>query len=103
MKVVKVLITVLIIAAIVAVGVLIYSSCAGQHIIQKIDKSEPDKITAPLEVATETHIYLASKVVLNGDKSVTMTGWYERVDKKWVKHEGIITLPVILRPRINKR
>lgn len=103
MKIVKILMTLLIIAAIIAVGALVYSSCAGQHIIQRIDKSEPDKAVAPFEVATESHIYLVERATLNDDKSVTITNWYNRENKKWVKYDGSITLPPLLKPRINKR
>lgn len=103
MKIVKPLISIMILVAIVAVGVLVFKACSGVGCVQRIDKTEPDKIEVPYEVATQSHIYLASKATLNDDKTVTMITWYERVDGKWVQRDGSITLPAVMRPRINKR
>src|SRR4030042_5900592 len=103
MKTVKTLIAILIIVAIILIGLLVYQTCSGHGLIQRIDKMEPEKTVAPFEVATQSHIYYAVLATLSTDKSVTMKGWDERVDGKWVKHDDSITLPKLLRPRISKR
>lgn len=103
MKYLSLIIQILVVVALIAVGVLIYSTCAGTAIIQTIDKTMPDASVAPFEVATITKLYKARFAVLNEDKSVTMTNWYEKDGKKWVPREGSITLPPVLRPRISRR
>ena len=103
MKMLSLVIKILILVALIAVGFLIYVTCAGTPLIQKIDKSLPDSAAAPFEIPTKTKVYLAQKAILNEDESVTMHGWYERDSDKWVLHEGSVTLPKVLRPYINKR
>ncbi len=103
MKYVSTVIMVLLLVVVIAVGALVYSTCSGAAIITMIDKTLPSVTEAPFEVATITKIFQARRAVLNEDKSVTMTGWYERDGKKWVLREGSITLPPVLRPRISKR
>lgn len=93
----------LVIAIILAVVIVIYQTCAGTAIIQRIDKTIPDAVAAPYEVATITHIYQAQKATMNDDKSVTMMGWYENIGGQWVYNKDSITLPPKLRPRINRR
>ena len=102
-KVLSLVIKILILVAIIAVGVLIYSTCAGSPLIQRIDKTKPDESTAPYTVATQTKLYMAERATLNDDSSVTMSGWYEKDGSQWIFHEKEITLPPLLRPRIGKR
>ena len=63
----------------------------------------PESSVAPYEVSTRTRIYYASKAVANTDNSVTMYGWYENLNGKWVLHDKEITLPKVLKPNIGKR
>lgn len=102
-NVIGLVIKIMLLVILVMGGVFVYSTCSGQGCIQKIDKTMPDVSAAPLEVATDTHIYYATKATLNEDKSVTMSNWYEKLDDKWALHEKSITLPPVLHPRINKR
>ena len=103
MKVVGNLIKILLVIALLGLVVIIYQTCAGNDIIQRIDKTEPSQQAAIFEVPTKTRTYLAQKAVLNSDNSVTMINWYEKDGGKWVYHEGSITLPSMLRPRVQKR
>lgn len=96
------LIKVLIIVAIIAVGIIIYQTCAGSPIVQRIDQMVPDIEKVPFEVITRTKVYYAASAI--EDKgAVIMSGWYEKIDGKWVYHTEEITLPPILRPQIIKR
>ncbi len=103
MKYISTAIMVLLLVAVIAVGALVYNTCSGAGIITTIDKTLPSVTEAPFEVATITKIFQARRAVMNEDKSVTMTSWYERDGKKWVLREGSIILPPVLRPRISKR
>lgn len=103
MRVIKIFIGIMVLVILVAVVVIGYSTCAGGNVIQRIDKSEPDKSVAPYKVATKTKTYLAEYAQLNDDKSVTMSGWYQRESDKWVRHEEPITLPPVLHPVILQR
>jgi len=102
-KYISAAIKILVLVALIAVGVMVYSTCAGSPLIAKIDRTLPDVSAAPFEVATVTRIYQVKRAVMNEDKSVTMTGWYEKDGGKWVYHEGSITLPPVFRPRISRR
>lgn len=102
-QVLSLLIKVLVLVAIIGVGVIIYQTCSGLPLIQKIDKTLPVVSEAPLEISTMTKNYMAQRAILNDEGSVTMYGWYDRVDGEWVFHEEKITLPKVLRPRIIKR
>ena len=94
---------IVLLVAVIAIGIMVYSTCAGGSIIQRIDKTKPEVIAVPFEVSTATKTYLTPRAVLNDDKSVTMYGWYERDGGKWVYHDKSITLPSVLKPRIGKR
>lgn len=102
-RILSLVIKLLVLVAIVAIGVIIYQTCAGTPLIQRIDKTVPDKMVAPFEVPTVTKSYLAQEAALNDDGSVTMSGWYERDGDRWVLHEEVVTLPPVLRPRVNRR
>lgn len=103
MKKLGLIIKILILIAVIAVGILVYQMCSGNPLIQKIDKTLPDKTIAPCEVSTQTHIYCANNAILNDDGSVTMFDWWEKIGDVWVAHNGSITLPPKLHPRINRR
>lgn len=103
MKILKLIITLLILAALIGVGVLIYTTCSGTPLIQRIDKTLPDDTVAPFQVFTETHLYYARDAIQNADGSVTMSGWYEQNNGRWVLREGSTTIPKVLHPRINRR
>ena len=103
MRHLSLIIKILILVAIIMIGVLIFITCSGQPIIQKIDKTLPDDIMAPYEVTTRTHLYYATGATENDDGSVTMSEWYERIDDKWVLHNGEETLPPLLRPEVRRR
>jgi len=103
MKHLSLIIKILVLVAVIMFGVLIYITCSGQPLVQKIDKTLPDDIQAPYEVTTRTHLYYAAEAVENDDSSVTMSGWYERINEKWVLHEGEETLPPLLRPEVKRR
>lgn len=102
-KTLGIIIRLLIIVAIIGFGFFIYQACAGTPIVQKIDKTLPDVSAAPYDVATVTRTYKAVRAVANDDGSVTMTGWYEQIDGKWVYNDRSITLLPVLRPYILKR
>jgi len=93
----------LVIVAIIGVGIVVYSTCAGSPLIQSIDKTLPAVETAPFEVPTVTRTYIAQRATANDDGSVTMRNWYQRENKKWVYYEGAITLPSVVKPRIRQR
>lgn len=97
------IIKILILVALIAIGLLIYSTCAGSPLIQRIDKTLPDAATAPFEVSTITKIYYAQQAYQNEDNSVTMLRWYERQEKKWVYQTESFTIPPVLKPRIGNR
>ena len=102
-RILSLLIKILAIVAVVGIGVFVYQTCAGTPIIQRIDKMPPEKTVAPFEVSTQTHIYYCSRAFANNDGSVTMYGWYEQLNGKWVLHDKEITLPKVLRPNIGRR
>jgi hypothetical protein len=98
-----IVIKLMLVVALIAIGLVVYQTCAGSPLIQRIDKTLPDVAAAPLEVATQTHIYYAEKATLNDDGSVTMVNWYEKLNNRWKQHMGMITLPPTLRPRASRR
>lgn len=102
-QILSILIKILVLVAIVGAGIIIYQSCAGAPLIQKIDKSMPSVTEAPLRVATQTKTYLAERAILTPGRAVTMFNWYEKDGEEWVFHKGRITLPSGWRPRISKR
>jgi len=102
-KVLGRVITVLILIALIGIGALIYQTCAGTQLIQRIDKTLPDSAAAPFEITTMTRIYMARVATKNEDGSVRLTGWYVKDGKKWIYHEETITLPPLLHPVISKR
>lgn len=97
------IIKILILCAIIALGVVVYTTCAGTPFIQKIDKTIPDPAIASFEVSTVTKIYYAQQVYENDDNSVTMLRWYERLDDEWIYHNESYKIPPVLKPRINSR
>lgn len=101
--IISLIIKILLLVAVIATGVFVYQTCAGTPIVQKIDKTLPDKVTAPFEVQTMSKIYLSRSADLNEDGSVTMKDWYERDGVEWVLHQGAIVLPKLLRPKISER
>lgn len=103
MKLVKPLMIILAIVVVLALIIIAISNCSGCNCVQRIDKTLPDNITVPYEVATRTHVYPATKATKNDDGSVTMWGWYEKIDNKWSRREGPDTLLPVLRPRISRR
>lgn len=102
-NILSLIIKLLFIVGIIAVGVIIYNTCAGGSVIERIDKSLPDKSIAPYDVTTHTMVYKAKYAVANDDGTVTMTGWYTREKNKWIYHPESFTLPKVLKPRISKR
>lgn len=101
MQAVKLAISVLLLLALIGIGVLVYTTCTGSPLVQKIDKTKPDT-TYLHEVATHTHIYYVKRVSSNEDGSISIAGWYEQTKDGWVFHEDEITLPPVLHPRIMK-
>lgn len=101
MKALSLLIKILILIAIIGVIVIVYTTCSGAPLVQRIDKTKPDT-TYLREIATATHTYYAGQAVANDDGTVSMSSWYERMSGKWVYHEGGIKLIKDLRPRIVK-
>ncbi len=93
----------LVLIAIVGVGILVYQTCSGSPLLQKIARTLPDKAAAPFEVSTVIKIYEAVQAVSNADGSVTMSGWYDKVGGKWLYHSEKITLLPVLKPKVNKR
>ena len=85
------LIKVIILVAVIMGILLVVLQCGGNSCIKRIDKTLPDTVTAPWEVTTPTHVYLTTDI-LEMDAGVTLSGWYEQIDGKWVKREGNITL-----------
>lgn len=79
-------------------------SCADTPFLQKIDKTEPDRDTAPYSIPTITWDYYAFEAVENEDGSVTIRGeWYIETKEGWEKQEGEFTIPAVLRPEIKLR
>ena len=103
MKHIGTVIKILILVGIIMLGVIIYITCSGSPLVQRIDNTLPDRIEAPYEVPTRTHLYYAEQATANDDKSVTMGGWYENMGNKWEFNEGEITLPAVLQPEIRRR
>lgn len=102
-RILSIIIRILVIVAIIAVGVVIYSTCAGSPLIQKIDKTLPNEIDTPFKITTMTKLYYAKKAILNDDGSVTMFNWYEQINTEWVFNKGDFTIPPVLRPEIKRR
>lgn len=98
-----ILIKIFIVLAIIGVIALVYSTCAGGNVFQRIDKTLPDKTVAPFEITTITKIYFAKNAIPHEDKSVTMYQWYEKDDGKWVYRDDEIRLLPILHPIMAKR
>lgn len=80
----------------VVIGILLFIfflflQLSGGSCIQKIDRTLPTEESATWEVTTPMKLYYAEKVdVVKDDEgivSVTMVGWYERVNDKWVRHK----------------
>ena len=103
MKILKLLIRILVVIALIGVGVLVYQTCSGSSIIQKIDKSVPDSALVPYQVTTRTHLYMAKEAAQNSDGSVTISGWYERENNRWILQKSELTIPTKLKPKINGR
>lgn len=84
---------------------LVYLSCSGNSgcMCQKIEKSLPSIETAPYMVTTMTHLYYAKLAVTDGNGSVAITGWYEKSANKWVFHKDTLIIPMILKPKVNRR
>ena len=101
-----VIIKIMVIVAVIGVGVIIYSTCAGSPLIKSIDKTLPAVETAQFEVPTVTRTYIAQYATANEDGTVTMKNWYQKEKKKWIFYEGYeneITLPAVVKPRIRQR
>ena len=96
------IISILILISVIGIGVMVYTTCSGAPLVQRIDKTLPDVSAAPYEVSTVTHIYYARQATKDA-RGVTMLNWYERLNKKWVLHPEPITIPANLRPNISKR
>ena len=88
---------------VILVGIVIFQNCSGNPFIERIDNTLPNIAEAPFQIITKTHLYYAEKAEMNPDESVTMVNWYENTGGKWIKHDESITLPAVMRPRINKR
>ena len=103
-SVLSLVIKLLIIVALVAIGLIVYQTCSGAPLVQRIDRMMPDESVAPYKVVTQTRVYVASRAENNADGTVTMVTWYNRDRKgKGVKHTESITLPAVLRPVISRR
>jgi len=91
--------------ALIAIGIVVYFSCSGSAgcACQPIDKTLPDISAAPYKITTMTYFYYAAAATENEDGSVTMSGWYERVNGGWRFHDNEITLPPVLRPKVTRR
>jgi len=102
-NILTVVIKILVLIAVIAAGIAVYSTCSGSPLIQKIDKSIPDITVAPFIVATQTQNYYTRQAIQNTDGTVTMRGWYSWNKNKWILQENEITIPALLSPRIIKR
>lgn len=94
---------VLVLVAIIAVGLIIYQTCSGSPLVQRVDMMEPGIDVAPFIVPTATGGYYAREATLNDDDSVTMTDWYEYENNGWKFHTDSIRLPKALRPEVKRR
>jgi hypothetical protein len=88
--------------AILAVIAIVYQTCSGTPIIQRIDRTTPTIEKAPYQVYTATRAYYAKNATQNGSR-VIMTGYYTDITGKWVYHKETISLTDKLNPRIVKR
>ena len=102
-KSLNIIIRILVIVAIIGIAVFVYQTCAGTPLVTKIDRTLPDVSVAPYDVVTVTRTYKAAKATVNEDGSVTMTGWYERINGKWVYTEGNFAIQPVLSPHIIQR
>ncbi len=102
-KILSLLIKILVVVGLVGLGIFVYQTCAGTPLIQRIDKVPPDETVAPYQIVTRTRTYYAQRAVANTDNSVTMWGWYEKIDGRWVLHNEEFTLKPVLRPSIGRR
>ena len=99
------IIKLLVIVILLGVVFLIFLQLSGGSCVRTIDRSEPTIAAAPWEVTTPMKLYYAEKADVVKDAkgevlSGTMTGWYERVNSKWVKRSGSITLEARLYGKI---
>ena len=85
------LIKIIVVVILILALALVFIQCAGGSCIRKIDNTLPTLRIPYAEVTTPTHFYYAQDVT-EDDVAVTMSGWYERIDDKWVKREGDIPL-----------
>lgn len=64
----------------------------------------PSNKTAPFLVRTWSRNYYAVKAVQDKDGSVTMTGYWESINGKWVERKGVLDLdPTFGKITIQKR
>lgn len=94
MKIIIRILVVVILLMVIWLGFIIIS---GQSCIRRIDNTLPATDEAVWEVTTPMKLYYAEKADVKKDgkgviASVTMTGWYEKVNDKWVKRAAPITL-----------
>jgi len=66
----------------------------GGSFIRKIDRTLPPAGTAPYQVETPTRIIYAESAGRLSDSSVEITGWYEKIDEKWVRHDSTLVLDI---------
>jgi hypothetical protein len=99
------LIKILAVVALIVIGVFAYTTCSANTGCgcQKIDKSLPPVSAAPYTVTIKTGTLYAEKAITNENKSVTVYGWYEKINGKWVRHPGPDTLPPVLKPVIGAK
>lgn len=91
---VRVLVVLLIILVLLLVLV---QFLGGGSCIRKIDRSIPTAELAPWEVTTLMKLYYAEDAAVIRDQggavsAVTMTGWYEQLNGKWIRHAAPVTL-----------
>lgn len=99
-----IIIRVLVIIGFIAIGIVVYQSCAGSPLVQRIDEMPPDIDKAKYQILTMTkHDYYADEAWYNGDGSATIRDYFKLVGKKWRYVEGERIIPKVLKPEIKRR
>lgn len=102
-SIISLLLKIFVLVAIIGIGLLIYQTCSGSPLVQRIDKITPGVEVAKYEITSMTRIYYSNDAFKNSDGSVTMRGFYENHNGHWEYVDAGFTIKPVLRPRIIER
>ena len=87
---------IVILVVVIAIGAYAYlaistsAGCQGNEVVQE-EKGAPATSVAPFTVQTTSRVYYAVDVK-ETDKTVSLHGFFEKVNKKWVLRDGDLIL-----------